>query len=267
VGNRPECVWRDHNRRIPAISRALIESDVTPLPAYIPLALDPRANSTSDPEVLRTLMGGQIEGNWPIVIVYFVLLFFNIIGEEFWWRGVILPRQELAFGRWAWLVHGLLWCLFHAFKYFDYLSILPITLAIPYVSQRLKNNTPAIIAHYVVNGLGFLGVCCWFGLSKALARPMRSRRGCHGPPPRLRLVQHVERARARQRHRELRPMCPGAGSSPAPIRQQDRFGDRVRRHQNQHQVAPGRCAAASPLLRVSSSSAPNGSSSSRTSGG
>jgi len=28
--------------------------------------------------------------------------------RELWWRGYILPRQELAFGRWTWIIHGLL---------------------------------------------------------------------------------------------------------------------------------------------------------------
>jgi hypothetical protein len=32
----------------------------------------------------------------------------NIVGEEFVWRGVVLPRQEVAFGGRAWLVNGVL---------------------------------------------------------------------------------------------------------------------------------------------------------------
>ncbi|MFP4323970.1 MAG: type II CAAX prenyl endopeptidase Rce1 family protein [Anaerolineales bacterium] len=48
--------------------------------------------------------------------VYAVSLFGNIIGEELWWRGYILPIQERAFGKWAWLINGLLWIVvFHAF--------------------------------------------------------------------------------------------------------------------------------------------------------
>jgi membrane protease YdiL (CAAX protease family) len=138
------------------ISRALIDTGVISLPSFIPSALDPRVGMSL--EAFRAQMDGHLEGNWPVVIVFFVLLFFNIFGEEFWWRGYILPRQELSFGRWTWLIHGSLWCLFHAFKWWDYLTLLPITLAIAYVSQRLKNNVPAIIAHYVTNGLGWFGI-------------------------------------------------------------------------------------------------------------
>lgn len=48
-----------------------------------------------------------ILGAW---LPFFVL---NIVGEEFVWRGVVLPRQEVAFGGRAWLVNGILWLLFH----------------------------------------------------------------------------------------------------------------------------------------------------------
>jgi membrane protease YdiL (CAAX protease family) len=139
-----------------AISRALINMQIIPLPSSIPSALDPRVGTSID--TLRAQLDGRLEGNWPVVIVFFVVLFFNVFGEELWWRGYILPRQELAFGRWTWLIHGTLWCLSHAFKYWDYLTLLPFTLGLAYVSQRLRNNVPAIIAHYVLNGIAWLGL-------------------------------------------------------------------------------------------------------------
>ena len=89
----------------------------------------------------------------PITLVIFVVLCFNIYGEEFWWRGYILPRQELAHGKWTWLIHGILWAAFHSFWKWDALSILPGALLLSYVCSRLKNTTPAIIFHWVNNGL------------------------------------------------------------------------------------------------------------------
>ena len=35
------------------------------------------------------------------------------MGEEILWRGVILPRQEVSFGKYAWIIHGFGWGLFH----------------------------------------------------------------------------------------------------------------------------------------------------------
>jgi membrane protease YdiL (CAAX protease family) len=45
------------------------------------------------------------------------VLFMNIISEELWWRGYILPRQEKQYGRYTWAIHGVLWAFFHAFKW------------------------------------------------------------------------------------------------------------------------------------------------------
>jgi len=88
--------------------------------------------------------------------LYFFILCFNVLGEELWWRGYILPRQELVHGKWTWLVHGILWTFFHLPFWWNLLAMLPSTLSLPYVASRLKNTTPGIIAHFTMNGLGFV---------------------------------------------------------------------------------------------------------------
>jgi len=107
---------------------------------------------------LNQMAGGTLRGNWEVAALYFVMLFFNIVGEELWWRGYILPRQELSHGKWTWLLHGGLWTLFHAFKYWDMLGLLPVCLIISFAAQRMKNNWPVFIAHYMFNGLGIVVV-------------------------------------------------------------------------------------------------------------
>lgn len=102
------------------------------------------------------VLGQSVQGRWDIVFLFLLVLFFNIVGEELWWRGVILPRQELAFGRWTWVVHGLLWTAFHVFKWWDLIGLLPVCLIIAYVSQRTRNNWPALIAHGLFNGLALI---------------------------------------------------------------------------------------------------------------
>jgi hypothetical protein len=47
------------------------------------------------------------------LLAWLPFFFFNIFGEELWWRGYIQPRQELLTKRYTWLVHGALWSLFH----------------------------------------------------------------------------------------------------------------------------------------------------------
>lgn len=106
---------------------------------------------------------------WGLLLYFQTGLFvFNILGEELWWRGYILPRQELAFGRYTWVVHGVLWALFHAFYHTTLgilLSYLPITLGVSYVAQRTRSSWPGIIGHLVSN----LGIPLLM-LSRLLAR-------------------------------------------------------------------------------------------------
>ncbi len=131
----------------------LITNKIIPIPMTIPSFNDPRIQLTASQ--LNPLAGG-IRGNYAILLLYFIMLFFNIAGEEILWRGYVLPRQEKAFGKKVWLIHGLLWCSFHAFIYWDLLRLLPVCLIISYVAYRQKRNWAVFIAHYVFNGLGFI---------------------------------------------------------------------------------------------------------------
>lgn len=133
------------------LGRALLDAGLIPLPAELPLLLDPRAAISG--ASLAAFAGGQLAGNWGLVILFALRLFFNIAGEELWWRGYVLPRQELAFGRSAWLVHALLWWGFHAFKWWDMLTVLPLALLLSYGAQRTQNNWVPTIAHLLANSL------------------------------------------------------------------------------------------------------------------
>ncbi|MFE8701624.1 type II CAAX prenyl endopeptidase Rce1 family protein [Cytobacillus sp. FJAT-54145] len=101
-------------------------------------------------------MGTPLEGNWWILLLWLVCLSCNIFGEEFWWRGLILPRQELAFGKWAWVIHGALWLLFfHAFLKWNYIVLIPTCFLIPFMAQRYKSTWMAAVIHGIGNGLLF----------------------------------------------------------------------------------------------------------------
>lgn len=141
----------------------LLTKGIIPIPASIPAFMSPE--TLSDPMTVYNEATGGLRGNWLPFIGMAVLLFFNIAGEEFWWRGVVLPRQELAFGKSTWVIHGIMWAFFHIFKWWDVLNLLPITLSIAFVANRLKNTTTGIFIHGVTNGialvpllLGVLGI-------------------------------------------------------------------------------------------------------------
>jgi membrane protease YdiL (CAAX protease family) len=103
-------------------------------------------------------MGYTLKGQWWIFFVYLSALVVNIIGEEFWWRGYIMPRQELALKNWTWVAHGILWALFHFFWKWNLLILLPISLALSYVVNKRKNTWIGIIVHMVFNSIPLIGL-------------------------------------------------------------------------------------------------------------
>ena len=126
---------------------------ITP-PDFFPPWLKPGTNF--DTALYTQYIGAPLKGNWGVAILFFIMLFFNIFGEELWWRGYILPRQEKTHGRWTWLIHGLLWLFWHLTFYpWQAIAYLPICLILPYVAQRRQNTWVALIIH-LQNGIVLL---------------------------------------------------------------------------------------------------------------
>ena len=96
-------------------------------------------------------------GRYWILAVWFPYWLLNIMGEEIFWRGVLLPRQELAFGKNTWIVHGFCWSIFHlCFGWQLFLTMLPILFVQSYVVCRTKNSWTGVIIHAVINGPSFI---------------------------------------------------------------------------------------------------------------
>lgn len=103
------------------------------------------------------------KGRYWLLLIWLPYWILNIMGEEFLWRGVMLPRQELVFGKYTWLVHGLGWTLFHvAFGWQLLITMLPILFILPYITQKTKNSWIGVILHAALNGPSFIAIC--FGL-------------------------------------------------------------------------------------------------------
>jgi membrane protease YdiL (CAAX protease family) len=109
-----------------------------------------------------TFMGIPLRGRWWVAGYYVVVLLVgNIAGEELWWRGYLLPRQELAHGKWAWLVHGVLWAAFHLFFQFtlwDMVRMVPTCCALAFVAQDRKNTWPGVVGHTLGNSVLLLQI-------------------------------------------------------------------------------------------------------------
>jgi membrane protease YdiL (CAAX protease family) len=97
------------------------------------------------------LFGMPLKGQWWVAGVYFVGWVFNILGEELFYRGWMLPRQEAAFGRYAWLVNGTMFTFQHTMQPWNFLAIWPGALFMAYAVQRQRNTWMGIIQHGLMN--------------------------------------------------------------------------------------------------------------------
>jgi len=137
-------------------TRLAIDNGLLVIPQWVPPVIDPRLSFNSD--FAHRVFGDKAQGDWSILVLLLIVHFFNIIGEEFWWRGYILPRQELTHGKWTWVVHGTLWAMFHIPQWWTIVATLPLALLLSLMAQRLRSTWPGIITHSLMNLPGQLAL-------------------------------------------------------------------------------------------------------------
>ena len=89
-------------------------------------------------------------GNWPWFAVIVTMMVFNtVLGEELLFRGLLLPRMRGAFGRWDWLVNGVLFGLYHLHLPWSIPANLLDTFFISYPASRYRSALIGIFVHSV----------------------------------------------------------------------------------------------------------------------
>jgi len=87
-------------------------------------------------------------GAWNMLGLFFVLSLFNtFLGEEFIFRGVLLPKMEGVFGKWDWVANGILFSFYHLHQPWGILATLPADLVFAYSGKRFHSNWFPIILH------------------------------------------------------------------------------------------------------------------------
>jgi membrane protease YdiL (CAAX protease family) len=103
------------------------------------------------------------KGRYWLLLIWIPYWVLNILGEEFIWRGVMLPRQELVFGKYTWIFHGFGWGLFHiAFGWKLLITLTPLIFIQSFIVQKTKNSWTGVILHGGLNGPSFIAIC--FGI-------------------------------------------------------------------------------------------------------
>jgi membrane protease YdiL (CAAX protease family) len=109
----------------------------------------------------------QLVGAWWFLGLIAVMSLFNtVLGEEFLFRGALLPKMEGVFGRWDWVANGLLHALYHLHQPWGILGSAITCLLYAYPSRRFRSTWMGVIIH---SGQSVLFIFLALGLVLGLA--------------------------------------------------------------------------------------------------
>jgi len=108
-------------------------------------ALTPPAYADSN-----NLVSPEFIGQWWLLGVVLISNVFNyFLGEEFLFRGVLLPKMNGVFGKWDWVANVVLFATYHMHLPFAILTNLILLITAPYIwaSKHFRSNWFAVIVH------------------------------------------------------------------------------------------------------------------------
>jgi uncharacterized protein len=113
-------------------------------------------------EVLERLVGA-----WWFLALFVIFSVFNtILGEEFLFRGVLLPRMEGVFGRGSWVANSILFALYHVHLPWVIPNAVITGLLYTYPAYRYRSTWMSIILHSAQSVyIGFLVLGVVLGLA------------------------------------------------------------------------------------------------------
>lgn len=116
--------------------------------ALFPFLAEPSGFSLGG--ALNTLEArSRLVGAWNIYALFIVQAIFNtVLGEELLFRGLLLPRMKGTFGKWDWVVNGILFGLYHLHQPWGMLGSAiegAFLLALP--SRKFRSSWFGIILH------------------------------------------------------------------------------------------------------------------------
>jgi membrane protease YdiL (CAAX protease family) len=109
---------------------------------------------------LSKLATQEFKGAWWILGLYLLTMPFNyLLGEEFLYRGILLPKMNKVFGKWDWFANGVLFGFYHLHKPQLILSTaLLFGFVFAFPSRYFQSNWMAVIIHGLEGLLGLVMV-------------------------------------------------------------------------------------------------------------
>ncbi len=93
----------------------------------------------------------QLVGAWWFLGLFLIMGVFNtVLGEEFLFRGVLLPKMNGRFGKWDWVANGVLFGAYHWHQPWSIpLSIITGIFFFAFPAKRFRSTWMSIIVHSI----------------------------------------------------------------------------------------------------------------------
>ncbi len=98
---------------------------------------------------MGALASPEFKGAWWLLGLFLVSSGLNyFLGEEFLYRGILLPKMNGVFGKWDWLANGVLFGFYHLHKPQMFISSALVSgFLFAFPSKRFQSNWMAVIIH------------------------------------------------------------------------------------------------------------------------
>jgi membrane protease YdiL (CAAX protease family) len=112
----------------------------------LPLLAEPEGYNPS--ALFAPELRAQWVGAWNLLGLFLALAVFNtFLGEEFLYRGVLLPKMQGVFGKWDWVVNGVAFGLYHLHQPWMLPGGILLGLVLAFSGKRFRSNWMPIILH------------------------------------------------------------------------------------------------------------------------
>ncbi|MCU6711793.1 CPBP family intramembrane metalloprotease [Paenibacillus sp. J5C_2022] len=103
-----------------------------------------------DYTMIQNLVSPEFVGDWYLLGIALVSCIFNyVLGEELFFRGVLLPKMRGAFGNWDWAVNGILFGAYHLHKIAEMPLLVIGSLFYGFLNAKYRSFWPSVIIHGV----------------------------------------------------------------------------------------------------------------------
>jgi uncharacterized protein len=120
-----------------------------PPPDWFPASQNPLKEVRSLEEALP---GVAFKGNYLFLILVLFSGTMNIVGEDLYYRGALIPKLHGLFGKWAWLAGGIIWPLKHIYVWWRFIAdASALGIVGGYIFGPLGSLPVVMLIHFITN--------------------------------------------------------------------------------------------------------------------